>query len=421
MCESLEDQVTEMKNIDIKTIEFALANNEFFLSYQPKISMLTGQLCGAEALLRWRTSDGQTILPGAFIPMAEDAGIITDITRRVFDILISDLPDIIALNSDLRVSFNVSGQDFCNQGFTEYVVQKIKQSDKYINNIEIEVTESVLLDESRAKSSMHLLADLGIHFSMDDFGTGHSSLVELSKWPFSTVKIDKAIVNGIYESKKFTEILQAALRLAHQLDLEVVAEGIEDKYTYDLLQKYGCKIGQGFWISRPLKKDNFLSFIKKHQPKETFPTGIIYMAQLDHLQWKKTLIDSAMHIHRMHSCEDMKTVQGGLPKLSHLECKLGQWYYSANQYFGHLSEYKSIEEPHRELHEIGNNLIKAAANNCSNHELKCLIMILSKKSMKIMELLQDLSNYWVLYEHMQNTQIKDIKTYHCCGVLPLPQ
>jgi EAL domain-containing protein (putative c-di-GMP-specific phosphodiesterase class I) len=377
-------------------VEQALEQQQLELYYQPKISMITGELCGAEALLRWQKADGEFIPPDAYIHLAEEAGLITRITKYVFDRLVSELDSMLELNPQLVISFNVSGKDFNDNDFTQYMLKAIRGKKYPIKNIEIEVTETVLLNESQVKLHLKELSEMGVPISMDDFGTGHSGLVELTKWPFSSVKIDRALVNGIYESKANTEIVQSSIRMAHQLNMELVAEGIEDKETYILLQKYGCKIGQGFWISKPLELDAFLQYIKDYKPMSTTPVGLIYMAQLDHLQWKKNLIDTALLIYRKHQGSSAKEVVGGVPELEHTCCKLGRWYYSVGDVFKNLPEYQQLEKPHRELHDAGKLLLKAVQKNCSSQEFTQLAYQLSEKSSIIIRLLQRLEDYWML-------------------------
>lgn len=389
-----------LEKISIKGIKKALQDDAFVLHYQPKISMITGDICGAEALLRLQSEDGSLIYPDQFIPVAEKEGFITQVTIQVLSRLISELPLILVDNQELVISFNASGKDFHNYQLTEFILRAIQERQYDVKNIEIEVTETVLMDEMNAKMQLTKLANAGVPISMDDFGTGHSGLVELSKWPFSKVKIDKSFVNGIYSSSKNTEILQSAIRMAHQLNMEVVAEGIEDKETFILLQKYGCKVGQGYWISKPLSLDKFIHYLETYRAIPPFPIGVIYMAQLDHIQWKKTLIDAVLYVHRSHGYSSAKKVQGGLPELDHTCCKLGKWYYSVEKSFGHLEQYQNLEQPHKELHQIGREMLDAATNNCSIQELTERINVLAKKSGIIIDLLQSLESHWVIEQHL---------------------
>ena len=385
--------------ITVEDIEKALKDEAFVLYYQPKISMITGDVCGAEALIRWQDDNGKFIPPDAYIELAEESGLITRITKYVLSRLIQELPLVLKYNRDLVISFNASGKDFHDEDFTRFMIRAIDQHQYPVEKIEVEVTETVLMDEELAKLHLTELSEMGVPITMDDFGTGHSGLVELSKWPFSTVKIDKAFVNGIYDSRKNTEIIQSSIRMAHQLNMDIVAEGIEDKDTFILLQKYGCKVGQGYWISKPLALEDFIQYLKQYRIMPPSPIGVIYMAQLDHMQWKKTMIDAVLYVHRSHQVDGIKKVQGGLPELDHTCCKLGRWYYGVGDSFGHLKEYQHLEQPHKELHQLGRELLDAAITNCSLPELKQRINALSKKSVVIIDLLQTLENFWVLEQH----------------------
>ncbi len=386
--------------VSVNDIKDALINGEFTLYYQPKVSMITGDVCGAEALIRWKNKEGKYIPPDAYIPLAEENNLITQITKYVFSKLVQDLPVILSCHQDLVVSFNASGKDFHDEIFTQFMRDAIENCEYNVKNIEVEVTETVLLDEVQAKLHLTELSNMGVPITMDDFGTGHSGLVELSKWPFSTVKIDKEFVNGIYDSSKNTEIVQSSIRMAHQLNMDIVAEGIEDKDTFVLLQRYGCKIGQGYWISRPLSLDDFIQYLKQYRIMPPSPIGVLYMAQLDHMQWKKTMIDTVLYVHRSHKVNGVKKVQGGLPELDHTCCKLGRWYYGVSDVFGHLKEYNQLEQPHKELHKQGRSLLAAASEDCSIKELKTKIAELSKKSVVIIDLLQTLENHWTMEQHI---------------------
>ncbi len=385
-----------MKNkITLPDLEKALKNKEFELFYQPKVSMITGNLCGAEALIRWRTADNVLLPPISFIPLAEESRFISKITEYVFEKLIIDLPLIDAVNSSLRISFNASGRDFVDDKFVSMIRNAINSRIVDIEKIEVEVTETVLIDENVAKTYLCALSDLGVSIAMDDFGTGHSGLSELSKWPFSTIKIDRKFVAEINESNKDREITQASIRMAHQLNLEVVAEGIEDQETYELLQQYGCKVGQGFWISKPIPLQDFILFLNQYKSLPAMPIGLLYMAQLDHIQWRKNLIDTALFLHQSKTKRDLNNLRG-CPNMEHTECKLGLWYYGPGRMFKDLPNYIELEQPHKELHLYGKKLLEAALGNCSLEELSLLMQDLSEKSMKVLQALQTIENHFMV-------------------------
>ena len=379
------------QKISLPDMKQALINQEFVLYYQPKVSMITGELCGAEALIRWIKPDGKIVPPMDFIPIAEQTQFIQEITKYVFQKLVIDFAIINAMNSNISVSFNTSGKDFYDNTLTDIIIDAVNSRIIDPSKIEIEVTETILVDEVQAKGCLNKLANIGIPIAMDDFGTGHSGLVELSKWPFSILKIDQKFIKGLDDSNKDREILQASIRMAHQLNMDVVAEGIEDQETYRVLQEYGCKIGQGYWISQPLPLHEFIPFLKNYKNLPAMPIGLLYMAQLDHIQWRKTLIDTALFLHSSDEKRELKNLRG-LPELEHTCCKLGRWYYNTGRVFQDMLSYSQLEQPHIELHSIGKKLLEVAQNHCEMGELTRLIQELSEKSLKVLEALQSLEN-----------------------------
>lgn len=379
------------QKVTLQDLKRAIDNKEFELHYQPKVSMVTGEITGAEALIRWRKNDGTLVPPMDFIPLAEESDFIREITRYVFGRLVVDCAVISAVNSSLAVSFNASGKDFHDEKLTEIIVEAVNSRLIDAAKLEIEVTETVLVDEGCARKCLDQLAEIGIPIAMDDFGTGHSGLVELSKWPFSILKIDQKFIRGLNESAKDREILQASIRMAHQLNMDVVAEGIEDEETYRVLQEYGCRTGQGYWISKPLPFLEFILFLKQYKNLPAMPIGLLYMAQLDHIQWRKTLIDTALFLHGSGENRELKNLRGS-PELQHTACKLGLWYYDAGRVFSDVESYRQLEQPHMELHAIGKDLLQAARDHCSMTELAALIQQLSEKSLQVLEVLQALEN-----------------------------
>ena len=380
------------KELTTKDIKQAMDNNEFVLFYQPKISMVTGEICGAEALIRWIKPDGHLIPPFRFIPIAEESNLIRDITLYVFNHLIADMTLISNVDSELVISFNASGKDFDNDIFTEIVIQALKNKFIDAKNIEIEVTETVLLNESVTKVCLTRLANMGISIAMDDFGAGHSGLTTLSKWPFSTIKIDKSLIDDIMISNKKHALIQATIRMAHQLNLNVVAEGVEDMASYQMLQNYGCKVVQGYVVGKPMSLEHFIHYYNIYESFPAKPIGLLYMAQLDHIQWRKGIIDAAIFLNNSTEKQKFQNIRS-CPELDHTKCKLGKWYYSQTHIFEGDALYNRVEKPHKELHQIGRKLLQRASAHCEWEEFNALTKLLSKKSMEVLETLQNMENY----------------------------
>ena len=376
--------------ITLQEIKNALENDEFIFYYQPKVSMITGEISGAEALIRWEKSNGKIIPPSCFIPLAESSGFISEITKKMFQRLIVDMVIFDDIAGELSISMNASAKDFRDHVFVGLVKQAIEARQVNSKRIEIELTESSLLEESDV-IDLHIssLVQIDVSLTMDDFGTGFSSIDVLSKFPFSTIKLDQGIVSRMEFSDKDKAIVESSIRMGHQLGLEVVAEGIETERVYQSLQNYGCTIGQGYWISPPLPLSDFLSLVREKRRWPSTPAGLLYMAQLDHIHWRKSLINGVFSLSERNN--DNIHLRGR-PKHDAKSCMLGKWYYGLGQVFSGIPEFDELEEPHVQLHELGNSLIEAAEKGNSRAELVNMMRDLSKLSSLIIRLLQELEN-----------------------------
>lgn len=384
-------------NIVLRDIQDALANDEFSYYYQPKISLVTGKPCGAEALLRWTRPDGTLIGPCEFIPLAEQSGFITEIACAMFPKLIGDMLLINDLDESLIVSFNLTSMDFEKPDICEMIRDAVLSHKVNPQRLQVELTEATILrnDNPVVKERLNSLVEMGITLAMDDFGSGYSSIDTLSQWPFAVVKIDRGLVQRMQENPKSTTIVQASIRMAHKLGISIVAEGIESSEVYDFLMQSGCTEAQGFWMGRPLPMAEFLTFIKKEQRWSGLPIGLIHIAQLDHIHWRKSLIDQIVRctFEEGQSCQ-VKTFS---VELDHTKCKLGRWYYGHGQEFQGLPAFDLLEEPHRRLHALGQELIEAALRGAPHNEVAALLRALTKESSNVLTHLQELENQAVVF------------------------
>ncbi|OQX31975.1 MAG: hypothetical protein B0D96_10045 [Candidatus Sedimenticola endophacoides] len=292
----------------------AVANDEFVFYYQPQVSMVTGILSGAEALLRWRRSEREIISPGEFIPLAESSGFIKEITINMVSKLVRDIVIVNNLNPALTISFNASAKDFSGSGLVDAIEREVRDNQVAIDVLRVELTESVILEsDEHTADNLRRLEALGVSLEMDDFGTGFSSLDMLGQWPFSAVKLDQGIISRMRTSGKNRTIALSSVRMAHSLGMDIVAEGIESRDSYIFLQNAGCTTGQGYWISKPLPLEGFLVFASRDQEWPALRLGLFHMAQLDHIQWRKTLMEEVF----FHSFADGGRARGRCrPRLS---------------------------------------------------------------------------------------------------------
>jgi EAL domain-containing protein (putative c-di-GMP-specific phosphodiesterase class I) len=392
-----------MKNngITLDDLKQALANDEFVFYYQPKVLMFTGEVCGAEALIRWCRPDGSIVLPLDFIPLAEETGFITDITVTMLQKLIVDMNIIHDILDSITISFNVSSRDFDDNRLTDALSSTIDEQLVQPNKLEIELTESWALDHKHVTESLTRLRRKGLSIAMDDFGTGYATIEALGKLPFNTIKLDQGAVGRIDNTNKDFTIAQSSIWMAHQLELTIVAEGIETEATYQTLQDEGCEVAQGFWISHPLPLAEFLEFIRQKRHTPAVPIAMLHMAQLDHLKWRKAVIDGVFYLISRaddSNCDRLR----GMPELDPKKCNLGQWYYGRGKSFSTAKWYCALEEPHNKLHDLGRELIEAAKNREPKDKLIAMMRRLSAQSTNIIRILQSIENE-IVTDKMNNS------------------
>ncbi len=373
--------------IQLKDLVAALKNSEFVYYYQPKVSMVTGELSGAEALIRWKKPDGTIIPPCEFIPLAESSGFINEITLSMFQQLIVDMSIIHDLNDSLVISFNASAKDFVNNKLTEVIRNSITNKLIVPDRLEVELTETAILKTKGVEVYLRQLENIGVHIAMDDFGTGFSSIDMLSQLPFSCVKIDQGVVSRMEDSDKDFSIVESSIRMVHDLDLTVVAEGIETERTYKILVDMGCSVGQGYWMSRPLPLHEFINLVVLKRQWPTSTRGLLCMAQLDHMKWRKAIIDGASFL---ISRKGKNTALRGAPELDSSACRLGKWYYGQGRKFSGTKHYDALEEPHRCLYQAGMELLEYAKSGASKKELILYMRKVSEQSIIVINLLHEL-------------------------------
>lgn len=246
---------------DLRT---AITDGSLRLFYQPKIHLPTRTLSGVEALLRWIHPELGFIPPLELIPLAERTGLIRPLTRWIVNAALTQQAEWESSGLRIAVAINLSIWDLEDPGFVRYVEQCIRQHGATPDRIEFEITESMMMtDPEHTLGTLSRLRQLGVRLSIDDFGTGFSSLTYLKRFPVTAIKIDKSFVQKIPDSEKDQAIVHSIVTLAHSLDLEVVGEGVEDSACMRLLADLGCDVAQGYHISRPVPAAEFEQWLGK--------------------------------------------------------------------------------------------------------------------------------------------------------------
>lgn len=245
----------------------ALEKNEFHLLYQPIMDLTNHRVLGVEALIRWAHPIRGTISPDQFIPVAEETGIIIALGEWVVRSACQQLKvwEDNGLTS-MAVSINISIRQFYQPNFVSMVAKVIKETNINPSNLTIEITESMTMDVEVATMILYKLKSLGVNISIDDFGTGYSSLSYLKKFPIDHLKIDKSFIRDIAKSKNDENIATTILIMAHNLGLNVIAEGVETNEQLEILKQHRCNAAQGYLFSKPISVEeviHFNSYIEK--------------------------------------------------------------------------------------------------------------------------------------------------------------
>ena len=259
----------------------SVEQGQFTLCYQPKVELKTGRIVGMEALVRWQHPNGEYIPPTKFIPVAEDTGLIVPLGEWV---LRTACEQVKAWQQcglpPLRVSVNLSAVQFQQKDLPRIVAKVLKESGLAPQYLELELTESLLMDNI-VSEQLHELSRLNIYLSIDDFGKGYSSLSYLKRFPLDALKIDRSFIDDIETDASDAAIVEATIALGHKIGLKLVAEGVEDVFQLEFLGAQGCDEIQGYLVSKPLSAEQFADYI--------LAQGIVTHNGSDHVHWPSPL------------------------------------------------------------------------------------------------------------------------------------
>ncbi|WP_438969664.1 EAL domain-containing protein [Methylophaga sp.] len=284
--------MTDQK-LTVKCLSDALENDEFLFHYQPILSLTTGKIDGAEALLRWKKDNGDLIPAGDFIPYAEKTGFITEITKAMIPRFLRDQEKIFKTDNTIISSLNISAKDLYNDEFIPIFFNLINNSVGDNSKIKIELTESSVL--SLSEKGLQQIAELREHhigLAIDDFGTGYATFAQLRDLPFTALKIDYSITSKAMATPDGLTLLEHSIKLAHQLNMDSIAEGVENPDIIGYLMGIGCEHVQGYYISKPLELSSFIDLINENYVWSTFIHGYIYKAMVDYVEWVRKVHSS---------------------------------------------------------------------------------------------------------------------------------
>jgi EAL domain-containing protein (putative c-di-GMP-specific phosphodiesterase class I) len=257
------------KSYNGESLRLALERGELINYYQPKVSMATGAVIGVESLVRWNHPQDGLVFPDQFIDIAEAEGLISSLTTQVLTQALRDMAQWRRQGLTLQVAVNVSMDNLTELDFPDVAWALACAAEVEPSALILEVTESRLMHDLRAP--LEILTRLRLkrfRLSIDDFGTGHSSLAQLRDLPFDELKIDRSFVHGAHQSENLRAIFTASVRLAQELGLKTVAEGVEDQDDWDFLDASGCDLAQGYFIARPMPADALLPWAGAYRERK---------------------------------------------------------------------------------------------------------------------------------------------------------
>ena len=354
----------------IERIMEGLDRGEFFLHYQPQVDISRGVVTGMEALIRWQHPEEGILFPSSFIDLVEKTHLAIPVGNFVMQSALSQIREWRSLGLDLRISINISPRHLESGHFIDDLKICLETfPDVPPESIHLEIIESAALENlEKVIPVMEEAIRLGVRFTLDDFGTGHSSLTYLQRLPVNTIKIDQSFVRTMHENINDLILVEAITSLAHTFQRESIAEGVESVHTGTILAQINCHQVQGYAISRPMPADCVHDWVRDWSPdplwkkaastiwtREDLP--LLYV-QIDHRRWIeeiRQILESPQGISRE-------------PEEGAENCRFGKWYYlKGKKRYSEFPEYLEVEPIHDRLHASARRLLKRLSEG--NHAL----------------------------------------------------
>ncbi len=253
-----------------------LETGQLVVHYQPKLRLATGRVVGAEALVRWEHPDRGLLFPDAFLPLAEQAGLMRRITMQVLERSLRDLQAWCAAGLDMHVAVNLSVSNLQDVGLPGQVKMLLDTLEIPPDGLVLEITENVLMaDAERSHQVLDGLKALGLRLAVDDYGTGYSSLAYLRELPVHELKLDRSFVTHLHNDARAAAIVRSTVALSHELGMEMVAEGVEDASVQEALTGWRCDLAQGYHIARPMSQELFTDWLSTHRALADAAEGLV--------------------------------------------------------------------------------------------------------------------------------------------------
>ncbi len=247
-----------------KELRDALAKDQFVAYFQPQVDLIDGKTCGAESLVRWVHPVRGIVPPLHFLPFAEDSGLIREIDRVVARKTLQEIAYLQSQNKTLPISLNLSAKTLCDLSIVDFMYELLNETKVNPSLVGIEITETaVMSDIETSRAVIEAFKNMGFHISIDDFGSGYSSMAYLLRYPSDFLKIDREFIKDVGKGGTHQGLVKNLINLAHSLGIGVVAEGIESQADAMLLRSLKCDVGQGYHFARPLSKEDFREWVEE--------------------------------------------------------------------------------------------------------------------------------------------------------------
>ena len=381
-----------------EVLQRAILNDELVLYYQPKVSLLSGDVVGAEALVRWSDGTNGIVSPSEFLPLAESSGLLHDLTLQLLDQVISASARLPAHNPSLSLSINVAPDDLASNAISQRIGKALDEKLISADDLQVEITESAVMGNvDKVYDDLTRLKSRGIKILMDDFGTGYSSIDRLSQLPFDALKLDQGVVKRMGSSQQNLDVVRSSISMARELGMTSVAEGIETLNAYNFLIAHGCEEAQGFYIARPMTLAEFIGFVDQKHDFQGSQLGRVHQASMNLMRFRKSLIDAAFCRSRGDGAALKSLTQPAL-NARVTESRLGLWYFGIGQKLAGHRPFEQIEQPLRQMHEKGIAFLDMLDEGSSAEVLDRALADIDAQADQLFSLLHALERFLLMHE-----------------------
>jgi diguanylate cyclase (GGDEF)-like protein/PAS domain S-box-containing protein len=375
MFDPVHERQIKAHRVNQQRLATALEQGEFELHYQPKVNMSTGEVVGAEALIRWRHPERGLLLPREFLSVVSGSSLEISLGEWTLVTALDQLTRWRDSGLRLAVSVNISADHLLRSNFPDRLQTILSQYPDATDSLELEIQESTAIANlEQASRTLAACRRLGVQFALDDFGTGYASLTHLRQLPVETLKIDQSFVNGMLDDPEDLGIVESIVQLTRSFNRSVIAEGVETQAHCALLMRLRCPVGQGFGIARPMPADQFADWTvrwlnqRKWQDFARMPLPknrkdlVLKTAIESHRKW----VDSIAAYLR-------KPIIFDAPSLHGHQCRFGLWYHGSGTIrYGHMPEFAALDESHEAIHALAAELAGLANNGRSTEAVSRL-------------------------------------------------